>query len=103
MDRMGVDIQVIRSTPMLYHYWADQELASMALAHLIYSGVFDRYPRLKVCAVHGGGFLPYSVGRFDHAFRVGPESHTMLYPPSHYPKLRWECPATAGVENLLIY
>lgn len=46
---------------------------TIALAGLIYSGVFDRFPELKMCAVHGGGFLPFQVGRLDRGYRVKPE------------------------------
>lgn len=35
------------------------------LSHMIYEGVLDRFPRLKVCAAHGGGYLPSYLGRSD--------------------------------------
>ena len=57
---------------------------TIALSHLIFGGVFDRYPQLKVCAVHGGGFLPSYIGRFDHAYEVRPEARVMQRPPSAY-------------------
>jgi aminocarboxymuconate-semialdehyde decarboxylase len=57
---------------------------TLALSHLIFSGVFDRYPHLKVCAVHGGGYFPAYIGRFDHGYRTRPESGTMKHPPSEY-------------------
>jgi aminocarboxymuconate-semialdehyde decarboxylase len=41
---------------------------AIAGGHLILSGLLDRYPGLNVCLVHGGGFLPYQIGRFDWAF-----------------------------------
>jgi len=34
---------------------------------MIFDGTLDRYPRLKVCAAHGGGFLPSYLGRSDAA------------------------------------
>jgi aminocarboxymuconate-semialdehyde decarboxylase len=46
---------------------------SIALAHLIFEGTFDRYPKLKVIAAHGGGFLPSYADRSDHACLVGPK------------------------------
>jgi predicted TIM-barrel fold metal-dependent hydrolase len=46
---------------------------SIALAHLIFEGTFDRYPGLKVIGAHGGGFLPSYADRFDHACLVGPK------------------------------
>ncbi len=41
---------------------------TLALHHLIMSGVLERYPDLKIYAVHGGGFLPSYSGRIDHAW-----------------------------------
>lgn len=38
---------------------------SLAIARCIYDGFLDRYPRLKLIAAHGGGALPYLVGRLD--------------------------------------
>lgn len=46
---------------------------TIALAGLMYSGVFDRFPNLSVCAVHGGGFVPFQIGRLDRAYQVKPE------------------------------
>jgi aminocarboxymuconate-semialdehyde decarboxylase len=43
---------------------------TLALSHLIFSGLFDRRPRLRVLAAHGGGYLPYYIGRSDHAYEV---------------------------------
>jgi aminocarboxymuconate-semialdehyde decarboxylase len=42
---------------------------TVAVAHLIFGGVLERHPRLQLCLVHGGGFAPYQVGRWDHAVR----------------------------------
>ncbi|GAA2889413.1 amidohydrolase family protein [Streptomyces mexicanus] len=41
---------------------------AVALSHLIFSGVLDRHPGLKVIAAHGGGYLPTHIGRSDHAW-----------------------------------
>lgn len=46
---------------------------TIALAGLIYSGVFDRFPGLRLCAVHGGGFLPFQIGRLDRGYEAKPE------------------------------
>jgi aminocarboxymuconate-semialdehyde decarboxylase len=50
---------------------------TIALSHLIFEGTLDRFPGLKICAAHGGGFLPSYANRSDavrHVFpdRVGP-------------------------------
>ena len=62
---------------------------TIALAHLIFSGVFDRFPGLKVCAAHGGGYFPFYSARFDHGWRVRPEAHTCRFAPSEYLKRIW--------------
>ncbi|MGH2734879.1 MAG: amidohydrolase family protein [Actinomycetota bacterium] len=41
---------------------------TVAAAHLIFGGVLERHPALKVCLTHGGGFLPYQIGRQDRGF-----------------------------------
>ena len=41
---------------------------AVALSHLIFSGVLDRHPGLKLVAAHGGGYLPTHIGRSDHAW-----------------------------------
>jgi aminocarboxymuconate-semialdehyde decarboxylase len=40
------------------------------LSHMIFDGVFDRFPRLKICAAHGGGYLPSYLGRTEVACAV---------------------------------
>ncbi len=47
---------------------------AVALSHLIFSGVLDRHPGLRVLAAHGGGYLPTFLGRSDHAWEVRPEA-----------------------------
>jgi aminocarboxymuconate-semialdehyde decarboxylase len=47
---------------------------TIALSHLIFGGSLDRFPRLKIIAAHGGGFLPSYAGRFDHGCLTRPES-----------------------------
>jgi len=44
--------------------------ASIALSHLIFDGVLDAYPELKLCVAHGGGYLPGYWGRMDHAYHA---------------------------------
>jgi aminocarboxymuconate-semialdehyde decarboxylase len=42
----------------------------VAVSHLIFGGVLEAYPRLKIVLAHGGGFLPAYSGRMDHAHRA---------------------------------
>ena len=46
---------------------------TIALSHLIFEGTLDRYPGLKICAAHAGGYLPSYLGRFDHGCPVRPD------------------------------
>jgi aminocarboxymuconate-semialdehyde decarboxylase len=46
---------------------------TVAAAHLIYGGVLERHPRLRICLTHGGGFLPYQIGRQDRGFEAKPD------------------------------
>jgi len=46
---------------------------SLALAHLIFEGTLDRFPNLKICGAHGGGFLPSYSARMDYGCAVFPE------------------------------
>jgi len=62
---------------------------TIAIAHLIFAGVLDRFPRLKLCAAHGGGYFPFYVSRFDHGWTVRPEAHTCREAPSRYLRRIW--------------
>ncbi|MET8828055.1 amidohydrolase family protein [Streptomyces sp. NPDC004610] len=57
---------------------------AIALSHLIFSGVLDRHPRLRILAAHGGGYLPVYLGRTEHAWRARPEARTCERPPGEY-------------------
>jgi len=60
---------------------------TMALHYLIFDGVLERYPNLKILAVHGGGFLPAYSGRIDHAWGARSDQHGDLpNPPTSYLK-----------------
>jgi len=39
---------------------------TIALSHLIFDGTLDKFPNLKICAAHGGGYLPSYADRSDH-------------------------------------
>jgi aminocarboxymuconate-semialdehyde decarboxylase len=60
---------------------------TMALHHLIFDGVLERYPGLKIIASHGGGYLPAYSGRIDHAWGARSDAHGALpKPPTFYLK-----------------
>jgi len=46
---------------------------TLALSHLIFEGTLDRFPGLKICAAHGGGYLPSYAPRSDHICLTFPE------------------------------
>jgi len=54
---------------------------TVAGASLVFGGVIERHPGLKVCLSHGGGFLPYQAGRFRHGHEVRPEAKVNLKRP----------------------
>jgi aminocarboxymuconate-semialdehyde decarboxylase len=61
---------------------------TLSVGYMIYSGVFDRFPNLKLALLHGGGFFPYHLGRFDNGARGGTGSSSIpaKQPPSQYLK-----------------
>jgi len=62
--------------------------SALSLGFMTYSGVFDRFPNLKLCVLHGGGFFPYHLGRFDQGWEVrsGPRAAQAKSKPSAYLK-----------------
>jgi aminocarboxymuconate-semialdehyde decarboxylase len=62
---------------------------TIALSHLIFSGLLDRHPTLRLLAAHGGGYMPFYIGRFEKAWQVRPEARRMRHPPRHYLKRIW--------------
>jgi aminocarboxymuconate-semialdehyde decarboxylase len=60
---------------------------TIALHYLIFDGVLERHPKLKLFAVHGGGYLGAYSGRIDHAWGARSDCHGDLpHPPSSYLK-----------------
>ena len=46
---------------------------SLAICSMIFGGVFERLPKLKVAFAHGGGSFPATIGRIEHGFNVRPD------------------------------
>ncbi len=60
---------------------------TIALHYLIFDGVLERHPNLKILAVHGGGYLAAYSGRIDHAWGARSDAHGDLpHPPTSYLK-----------------
>jgi aminocarboxymuconate-semialdehyde decarboxylase len=66
-------------TPRLRRYYFSNLIGNpldtcLAGACLLFGGVLERHPGLKVCLAHGGGHLPYQLGRLRHGFEVRAEA-----------------------------
>jgi len=46
---------------------------SRAICSLIFSGVFEKFPKLRIAFAHGGGSFPLTIGRIEHGFNVRPD------------------------------
>ncbi|MBN9485322.1 MAG: amidohydrolase [Bacteroidetes bacterium] len=44
-----------------------------AISSMIFGGVFERFPNLRVSFAHGGGSFPFTIGRIEHGFDVRPD------------------------------
>jgi len=63
---------------------------TIALSRLIFGGVLDRHPDLKLVAAHGGGYLPSCCGRPNHGYAVRPEANAGAQsPPVEYFRRMW--------------
>ena len=61
---------------------------TIAAGCIVFGGIADRHPDLKIILVHGGGFFPYQVGRFQRVYEVSPEAREHAkQPPLEY--ARW--------------
>jgi aminocarboxymuconate-semialdehyde decarboxylase len=58
---------------------------TVATSHLIFDGVMERHPKLKVVLPHAGGYLVHYWARMDHAWKARPDCHTVIKKkPSSY-------------------
>ena len=70
-----------------YHLWnlAGFPLeTALAASRLLLSGTFEKYPGFNIILAHGGGYLPYQVGRLDHGYTVRRELQHLPRRPSEY-------------------
>ena len=66
--------------------------ATLALMSLIFGGVLDRCPNLKVCFFNGGGFAIYNLARMSFFYHNKPDARTMKRPPEEYVgQLYYDC------------
>lgn len=74
-----------------------------AICSVIFGGVLDRLPRLRIAFAHGGGSFPGTIGRIEHGHRVRPDLcavHTTI-PPSQYLAREDGTPARFYVDSLV--
>jgi aminocarboxymuconate-semialdehyde decarboxylase len=58
---------------------------TICAGRLVFDGVLERYPNLKILFAHGGGYLSAYAGRFDHAYHAREDvRHGLPRPPSEY-------------------
>lgn len=60
--------------------------STIAMGKLIFGGVLERHPYLRIGWVHGGGFTPYQIGRWDHGWGCRSEPRAVIdsIPPRRY-------------------
>ncbi len=65
---------------------------TLSMVDVLLSGMLDEIPALRLLYVHGGGFLPYQLGRLAHGFAVRPEprSDTASPPAESFSKLSFD-------------
>jgi aminocarboxymuconate-semialdehyde decarboxylase len=67
--------------------------STIAAAHLVFGGVLERHPDLRVCLVHGGGYAPYQAGRMDHGYVAEPrlvDKRLSLLPSDYLRRLYYD-------------
>jgi aminocarboxymuconate-semialdehyde decarboxylase len=69
-DMMGAGLMKKYFLPWLVGMPAE---TSLAICSMIFGGIFERLPNLRVCFAHGGGSFPGTLGRVQHGFDVRPD------------------------------
>ncbi|HET6632744.1 MAG TPA: amidohydrolase family protein [Rhodanobacteraceae bacterium] len=90
-DMMGRDTMPKYWLPWLVGMPAEQ---SRAACCLIFGGVLERLPRLRVAFAHGGGSFPWTIGRIEHGFRMRPDLVAVdnaRNPREYFPRLYFDC------------
>jgi len=69
-DMMGQDVMKKYWLPWLVGMPAE---SSRAICSMIFGGVFDKFPKLRVMFAHGGGCFPHTIGRISHGYHARPD------------------------------
>jgi len=93
-ERLGVPLLIHPGRPVMMESVRDYSLAgavgflfdtTIAILRLVYSGVLEKFPSLRVIVPHMGSTIPYLVGRIDHQFRLSAKGQmTLPKLPSDY-------------------
>jgi aminocarboxymuconate-semialdehyde decarboxylase len=67
------DLKRLQGNGLLTNVIGNPLDTTIALSHLIFEGTLDRFPGLRICAAHGGGYLPSYADRSDHGCLTFPE------------------------------
>lgn len=95
VQRLAVPIFVhpmnVAGSDRLHHYYLENLIGNpldtaICIASLIFGGVLDTYPNLKMIFAHGGGHTAFVVGRWNHGRQVRPECEALPKPPEDYLK-----------------
>ena len=77
-------------TPRLNRYHLPNSIGNLAdraitFASFVFGGVMDKYPNLRICLCHGGGYTCFGAGRMDRGWQVRSEARANIaQPPSTY-------------------
>ena len=81
--RRPISATRLRGNGLLTNVIGNPLETTIALSHLIFEGTLDQFPRLKICAAHGGGYLPSYMNRSDHGCVTFPAQCKAGVPKEH--------------------
>jgi aminocarboxymuconate-semialdehyde decarboxylase len=74
---------------------------ALAISKLIFGGVLERLPDLRICFAHGGGAFPFTLARLNHGWKVRPEGPAAIpREPREYARRIYVDSPTLATENL---
>jgi len=74
---------------------------ALAISKLIFGGVLERLPDLRICFAHGGGAFPFTLARLNHGWHVRPEGPAAIpKEPREYAKRLYFDSLTLSADNL---
>ncbi len=82
----------------LWNAYANPAETALTAAHIIMSGLLEEHPNLKICLFHGGGHLPYQIGRLDRAYEMRQEARQKIsaLPSAYFKKFYFDTVTHSG-------